>query len=192
VPHNALHQPSFLGVHVVALLQSGHLRLVGAVHHNGVLQRTLPTCKRPRLPLQGAGLRRRHAKASWTYLFRMIESLSSSSSPAGMHPTVSPGSSSADPTLHRREALLSKSSGASSTTTGSPAYILCFHICDSISRAIPRCVHFLSLLRRERYARPSAYSRHRIKGCKAWGQKAQAQTWTNSLAPRSCCRDKWQ
>ena len=30
------------------------------------------------LPLQGAGLRRRHATASWTYLFRLIELLSSS------------------------------------------------------------------------------------------------------------------
>ena len=29
---------------------------------------------------QGAGLRWRHAKASWAYLFRMIRSLSSSSS----------------------------------------------------------------------------------------------------------------
>ena len=29
------------------------------------------------LPLQGAGLRRRHAKASWTYLFRMMKLLSS-------------------------------------------------------------------------------------------------------------------
>ena len=32
------------------------------------------------LLLQGAGLRRRHAKASWAYLFRLIKLLSSSSS----------------------------------------------------------------------------------------------------------------